>query len=249
MAQHHRPSVWGFPSRRGCDPSEFRCDLLTFRGLCPGTEPSPTWTSGRQPHPFHRSHRGDSVPNAPGFVQVCVTVSILARVPLHIEARQPRRYRASLAGLCTTTLPERFGALADLCAAVMRHQLAPVIRVEAAGEEPHVRRATGTLTSRRTAGALRRIPVLDAFGARRLCNGHERPVVVLCAAYMDSLYNVGPTSGCAEESSDDCAKNLRSRWGLQRWKQGDGDGQRRPRRRSCCVDLRAPDKCLAAIII
>lgn len=67
----------------------------------------------------------------------------------------------------------------------------------------------------RTAGALGRIPVLDAFVERRIvwrrwgfhaAEADAAGSQVMCAvAYVDNLYANGPTPGCAMHIMEACA--------------------------------------------
>lgn len=137
-----------------------------------------------------------------------------------------KAYYDSVSALrCAQWLGDR-GAEPALCAAVLRHQLLPRIKDEVGGGEACLpRRGSGTLTGSRTAGALGRIPVLDVFVARhahwqqygfRLADGRGRPSAILCdAAYVDNMYVVGPTPGCAIAILEDFARVAREPWGLR----------------------------------
>lgn len=133
-------------------------------------------------------------------------------------------YDILFAVLCMWWLLDR-GCDRALCAAVLRHQLLPRICVEATGGTGLIPRCgTGTLTGSRTAGALGRIPVLDAFIERhavwqalgfRVAEGLGCPRAVLCTtAHADNVYAARPTPGCAAAILDDFASVQHTRWGL-----------------------------------
>ena len=131
------------------------------------------------------------------------------------------KYYDSLSPLQVVCWLEANGLEASVCAAALRHQLMPRIRLSACNAEAVIAaRASGTITGSRTAGALGRVPVESTFRERWQ---HWQPHGFPCGrshnltacVYVDNLFVASVSFTGASFIMHDIEHQLLRVWGLQ----------------------------------